>query len=840
MMAACRADALSKVYGRRDTAVHALREITLSIPSQAFTAIMGPSGSGKSTLLHCLAALDTPTSGRVFLGQTELTSLSRRQQAQVRRDRIGFVFQSFNLVPTLDTIENITLPQLLAGRRPDKEWLEYVVAQIGLGDRLHHRPSQLSGGQQQRVALARALAGRPEVIFADEPTGNLDTRASREMLALLRSAVDDFRQTVVTVTHDPAIAGYADQVLFFTDGQVVDQVLQPETSLVLEHLQYLDSSTPAHVGPRGQLHASTQSDGQHTMRSRRRRRADETGPGRPMVGSDDEVEVARQERWLQRIREQFEVEHEDPDATSHHADNGMHTGAATHTGNGVRPGMGSGAAPAQPAQNGHQVYGTYETSNGFHPQAPNGQHSNGQHRVGDDSGVIDAVVDDDTGWLPAERSWLTPAPDDDGQHTGAQDTLSQTAANAYTGPPAQGPVSQRWHTSDWEAEPHTQRWDAAPADHGQQAAWQQADDQRTGTWHPPVTGAVGSESIMPDNRDWPQTPAQDPAADVWSDPDPAAHEEWAEIMPSQPPAPAWGASPAPGARDGWNHPVSEPQPGTWQPWQPDQVAPEPAPGPVANGHHNGVQMPASPYDDAQDNGAHTARYNAYDEVEHNSHHEPADGAQPNGTYGAAPEPAPDAYGPAPEPAQPNTTYGAAPEPPQSNGTYGAPEPPQSNGTSAGWSVGPPDAGHDDGSRGWDAEAEVVAEPESLDIWSPAVEETWAPAASDDTGTWTPAHTPPPHAPPTHTPPTQAHPLGDDPSQTGPFETIDPAPPGTDRTAAWSADPPAVDDDPYRPDPRSPRRHDDTTTDPFEALHSLQSQLNRLGGAGRRPPRPYGE
>ncbi len=307
---ACRAEAVSKVYGRRETAVHALRDVTLGIPSGAFTAIMGPSGSGKSTLLHCLAALDTPTSGQVFLGRTELTALTRRQQAQVRRDRIGFVFQAFNLVPTLDAIENITLPQLLAGRRPDRDWLDHIVRQMGLADRLHHRPSELSGGQQQRVALARALAGRPEVIFADEPTGNLDTSASQDMLALLRDAVDQFEQTVITVTHDPSIARYADRVLFLKDGQVVDQALRPDVDQALERLRFSDG---AGAGP-DELHAP-RPDGQDSMRSRRRRQPDEPTPGRPMVGSDDEVEVARQERWLQRIREQFEAEQQHVERT---------------------------------------------------------------------------------------------------------------------------------------------------------------------------------------------------------------------------------------------------------------------------------------------------------------------------------------------------------------------------------------------------------------------------------------------------------------------------------------------------------------------------------------------
>jgi putative ABC transport system ATP-binding protein len=797
MLPACRADALSKVYGRRDTAVHALREITLSIPSQAFTAIMGPSGSGKSTLLHCLAALDTPTSGRVFLGQTELTSLSRRQQAQVRRDRIGFVFQSFNLVPTLDAIENITLPQLLAGRRPDKEWLEYVVARIGLGDRLHHRPSQLSGGQQQRVALARALAGRPEVIFADEPTGNLDTKASREMLALLRSAVDDFRQTVVTVTHDPAIAGYADQVLFFTDGQVVDQVLQPETNLVLEHLQYLDSSAPAHVGPRGQLHASTQSDGQHTMRSRRRRRADETGPGRPMVGSDDEVEVARQERWLQRIREQFEAEHEVLDTTDTHAGTGVPGSAHLSNGNGVHSGMSNGVPPAQPSRNGHDHgrYG-YETDTGMQPEDRNGHHIDGHHpgagHPDDDVAVVDAVVDHDTGWLPAERSWLTGSPDDtSGQFTGTQDTWSETASTAYSGPSAQGPVSEveQWHTSDWQADPQAPRWDASPIDTGQPGTWNpdddrtgtwHPDDDRTGTWHPPANGMADSAR----DRDEHWRSGEDPPTDVWSDADPAADEAWAEIMPSQPPARTWGAPAPEQHHNRWREPTPEARPATWQPWQ------------------RASEYEAEPVDDARHSGYDNARHNGYDEP-------------------AAPTDVPD---------------------PADNGAYGVPgEPAQRNGSAVGWSVGAPATGYggrDDQHR-WDDVAEVVAEPEPsepgpdvepLDIWSPAAaqDEVWAPSTSDDS--WTPAQRPP----------TQA--FGADANQTGPFDTIEPAPPDADRYAAWEAAKSfqPVEDDPNRTPPRPDRRSTDTATDPFEALQSLQSQLNRLGGNGRRPPRRHEE
>ena len=216
-----RTEAATKVYGAGETLVTALDEVTVDIPAAELTAIMGPSGSGKSTLMHCLAGLDTLTSGKVLLDDVDLSSLSDRKLTQLRRDRIGFVFQAFNLLPTLTAIENITLPMDLAGRRPDRSWLEQVVKVVGLGNRLDHRPSELSGGQQQRVAVARALAGRPSVIFADEPTGNLDRRSGIDVLEFLRSAVDDLGQSIVMVTHDPHAASYADATLTLSDGRIV-------------------------------------------------------------------------------------------------------------------------------------------------------------------------------------------------------------------------------------------------------------------------------------------------------------------------------------------------------------------------------------------------------------------------------------------------------------------------------------------------------------------------------------------------------------------------------------------------------------------------------------------
>jgi putative ABC transport system ATP-binding protein len=227
----------TKVYGTGTTAVVALDAVTVAFPAGQFTAIMGPSGSGKSTLLHCIAGLDLLTSGRVSIGDTDLHSLREKRLTELRRDKVGFVFQAFNLVPTLTALENITLPSDLAGRRCDQAWLDRVIDTIGLRERLGHRPAELSGGQQQRVAVARALANRPEVIFADEPTGNLDSRSGAEVLELLRGAVDEFGQTVVMVTHDPSAASYADVVLFLADGRLVSELAHPTPALVLDRLK---------------------------------------------------------------------------------------------------------------------------------------------------------------------------------------------------------------------------------------------------------------------------------------------------------------------------------------------------------------------------------------------------------------------------------------------------------------------------------------------------------------------------------------------------------------------------------------------------------------------------
>jgi len=227
----------TKVYGQGDTEVRALDGITVDFETSRFTAIMGPSGSGKSTLMHCAAGLDTLTSGQVFIGDTDLSRLSEKQLTILRRDTVGFVFQAFNLVPTLTAAENITLPMDLAGRNPDQAWLDNVIDTIGLRDRLGHRPSELSGGQQQRVAVARALASKPAIIFADEPTGNLDSRSGAEVLTFLRRAVDDFQQTIVMVTHDPGAAGYADRVVFLADGKIVDAMVDPTAERVLDRMK---------------------------------------------------------------------------------------------------------------------------------------------------------------------------------------------------------------------------------------------------------------------------------------------------------------------------------------------------------------------------------------------------------------------------------------------------------------------------------------------------------------------------------------------------------------------------------------------------------------------------
>jgi putative ABC transport system ATP-binding protein len=229
----------SKVYGRGDAAVRALDGVTIEFPAGRFTAIMGPSGSGKSTLMHCVAGLDDLTAGHAYIGDVDLGSLSDKQLTVLRRDQIGFVFQAFNLVPTLTAYENITLPLSLAGHKGDAEWVDAVIDTVGLRDRLSHTPSELSGGQQQRVAVARALASQPRIIFADEPTGNLDSRAGAEVLNFMRRAVDDYRQTIVMVTHDPIAAGYADTAVFLADGRVVGTLDAPTPASVLEQMKTL-------------------------------------------------------------------------------------------------------------------------------------------------------------------------------------------------------------------------------------------------------------------------------------------------------------------------------------------------------------------------------------------------------------------------------------------------------------------------------------------------------------------------------------------------------------------------------------------------------------------------
>ncbi|MEI5671821.1 MULTISPECIES: ABC transporter ATP-binding protein [unclassified Nocardioides] len=230
---ACQVRGLTKTYGAGQAAVRALDDVTLDLLAGEFTAVMGPSGSGKSTLMHCLAALDTATSGQVLVGEQDLTTLDDKALTRLRRDEIGFVFQSFNLVPTLSAEENILLPLAIAGRKPDREWYDAVVDTVGIGDRLRHKPSELSGGQQQRVAVARALVSRPRIVFADEPTGNLDSRSGAEVLDLLRRSADQ-GQTIVMVTHDPVAASYTDRVVFLADGQVVSELREPTREQVLE------------------------------------------------------------------------------------------------------------------------------------------------------------------------------------------------------------------------------------------------------------------------------------------------------------------------------------------------------------------------------------------------------------------------------------------------------------------------------------------------------------------------------------------------------------------------------------------------------------------------------
>ncbi len=241
---AARAAGLTKTYGRDDTLVVALDAVDVAFDQGCFTAVMGPSGSGKSTLMHCMAALDRPTSGQAFIGETDVATLSDNGLTELRRDRIGFIFQSFNLVPTLTARENILLPLAIAGRRPDSSWFDSVIDTVGLANRLSHKPSELSGGQQQRVACARALVAQPEIIFADEPTGNLDSTSSAEVLAFLRSCVDQMAQTIVMVSHDPVAASYADRALFLADGRIVDDLSDPTRNHVLDTMARLDQRGP--------------------------------------------------------------------------------------------------------------------------------------------------------------------------------------------------------------------------------------------------------------------------------------------------------------------------------------------------------------------------------------------------------------------------------------------------------------------------------------------------------------------------------------------------------------------------------------------------------------------
>ena len=236
---AARAERLTKIYGSGLTEVTALDRVSLEIGTQSFTAVMGPSGSGKSTLMHCMAGLDTADGGQVWIGTEEITALPDRQLTRVRRDHVGFVFQAYNLLPVLSAADNITLPLDIAGRSADRDWLSTIIETVGLTDRLRHRPTELSGGQQQRVAIARALAGRPEIIFADEPTGNLDSHAGAEVLDLLRRCVREFGQTIVMVTHDPVAASYADRVVFLADGRIAGELDQPTPQTVLDRMRTL-------------------------------------------------------------------------------------------------------------------------------------------------------------------------------------------------------------------------------------------------------------------------------------------------------------------------------------------------------------------------------------------------------------------------------------------------------------------------------------------------------------------------------------------------------------------------------------------------------------------------
>ena len=239
VMTAARAVGAVKIYGSGETEVRALDGVDITFEKGKFTAIMGPSGSGKSTLMHCMAALDNLTEGQAFIGDTDLSTLNDKELTMLRRDRLGFIFQAFNLVPTLNAIENITLPMDLARREPDQEWVDNVISTVGLGDRLTHRPNELSGGQQQRVAVSRALASQPEIIFADEPTGNLDSRSGNDVLKFMREAVDDLGQTIVMVTHDAKAASFADRTVFLADGLLQGEMLNPTADQILDYMKIL-------------------------------------------------------------------------------------------------------------------------------------------------------------------------------------------------------------------------------------------------------------------------------------------------------------------------------------------------------------------------------------------------------------------------------------------------------------------------------------------------------------------------------------------------------------------------------------------------------------------------
>ncbi len=236
---AARAIDASKIYGSGEAEVRALNAINVAFRSAKLTAIMGPSGSGKSTLLHCMAGLDRLTSGQILLGDTDISRSSEKELTLIRRDKLGFIFQAYNLIPTLNALENMTLPMSLAGTKPDQAWLDTIVQTVRLGDRLNHRPAELSGGQQQRVAVGRALLSKPEIVFADEPTGNLDSRSGAEILDFMRKAVDDLGQTIVMVTHDPIAASYADRVVFLADGAIIDELDSPTTDSIIDKMKSL-------------------------------------------------------------------------------------------------------------------------------------------------------------------------------------------------------------------------------------------------------------------------------------------------------------------------------------------------------------------------------------------------------------------------------------------------------------------------------------------------------------------------------------------------------------------------------------------------------------------------